>query len=270
MTMRAAVTSAVPTVGLAGGAIQTAAYTWAAGDLGNCLILNPASAISQALPTPTGSSGNFANGWNASVENVSGNVVTLTVPAGVSLDGVSNGSVTLYPNTGCRFFTDGTNWYTTRGLSNGGGVGLKAPGVLYTSSAASTLTGTTSQTVMATVVIPANAIADGGKLEVDGIVSANTSPAGTRQFTLALNGISCLTTTLATTAFGSFPYMEFYRRGTSMVHATSIVPATSITAGLQTRAVDPTQAITLTMLMQLANAADSITLDAMTVKVLNK
>ncbi len=223
MTMRAAVTSAVPTVGLAGGAIQTAAYTWAAGDLGNCLILNPASAISQALPTPTGSSGNFANGWNASVENVSGSVVTLTAPSGVSLDGVSNGSVKLYPNTGCRFFTDGTNWYTTRGLANGGGAGLKSIGILYASATPITLTGTTVRTQMVSVPIPAGMVADGGSLRVSAIIGA-TGTGGAKGYAFNLGGIDFLSTAISAANFGAYPSIQGSRRGTTFVHPTSVVP----------------------------------------------
>ncbi|WP_241022024.1 hypothetical protein [Burkholderia sp. Ac-20353] len=106
---------------LAGGAIQTAAYTFVTGDRGKALITNSSSAVSQALPTPTGSSGNFPGGWWGHAENIGAGVCTLTVPSGVNLDGVTNGTLALSQSNGVKFFTDGTNWFTIRGIAGSGG-----------------------------------------------------------------------------------------------------------------------------------------------------
>ncbi|MBR8344645.1 hypothetical protein [Burkholderia ambifaria] len=101
-------------VGLAGGAIQTAAYTFVSGDKGQCLVMNSASAISQALPSPGGTG--FGNQWWASAENIGAGTMTLTIPSGVKLDGVTNGTLALPQNTGITFFTNGTDYFTVRGL----------------------------------------------------------------------------------------------------------------------------------------------------------
>ncbi|KVG33877.1 hypothetical protein [Burkholderia diffusa] len=105
-------------VGLAGGAVQTAAYTFVAGDKGQCLVMNSASAVSQALPSPGGTG--FGAQWWASAENIGTGTMTLTVPSGVSLDGVVNGTLGLTQNQGLTFFTDGSNYFTIRGLASGG------------------------------------------------------------------------------------------------------------------------------------------------------
>lgn len=115
----AASSSSGGTIKLAGGAVQTAAYTYIATDTGCTLVMNSATAVAQPLPTPTGSSGNFPNGWYGWVDNIGVGVVTLGVPTGEVLDGATNGSVALAQNTGLGYFTDGTNWYTVRGVAAG-------------------------------------------------------------------------------------------------------------------------------------------------------
>ncbi|MGR3905828.1 hypothetical protein Q3A80_02195 [Burkholderia sp. SR8] len=107
-------------VGLAGGAIQTAAYTFVSGDKGQCLVMNSASAVSQALPSPGGTG--FGNQWWASAENIGAGTMTLTVPTGVKLDGVTNGTLALPTNAGITFFTNGTDYFSIRGLATGGGM----------------------------------------------------------------------------------------------------------------------------------------------------
>lgn len=103
--------------GLAGAAVQTAAYTYVAGDKGLTLVMNSATAVNQNLPTATGTSGSFPSGWYGSTENIGAGTMTLGVASGASLDGVTNGTLVLRQNSGCSYFTDGTNWYTVRGVS---------------------------------------------------------------------------------------------------------------------------------------------------------
>jgi hypothetical protein len=110
------------TMYLAGGAVQTAAYTFVAGDRGTTLVMNSASAVTEPLPAPTGSSGNFKSGWFVSVNNIGNGATTMTMPSSsVQLDGVANGTLALTKNTGALFFTDGTNYFTVRGAASGGG-----------------------------------------------------------------------------------------------------------------------------------------------------
>lgn len=134
-------------MGLAGGAVQTAAYTWAAADKGQVLAMNSASAVTQPLPAP-GST--FAAGFWGGVDNIGAGATTLTVPSGVQLDGVTNGTVTLGQRSGLLFFTDGTNLFTIRGgasaLAALSDVAVSAPAnnqALLYSSATSKWTNTT-------------------------------------------------------------------------------------------------------------------------------
>jgi hypothetical protein len=118
-----AIPSSSSGVWLMGNAVMTSAHTIVAGDKGNCLVMNSSSAVSQALPTPTGSSGNFPAGWFASFDNIGSGTMTLSAPSGVGLDGVSAGTLALTQNQGCSIFTDGTNWYSIRGVGGSGGGG---------------------------------------------------------------------------------------------------------------------------------------------------
>ena len=107
---------------LAGGAVATAAYTWLTGDRAKTLVMNSATAVTQPLPAPTGTSGGFPSGWFGRVENIGAGTTTLTMPGTlVQLDGVANGTLALPQNTGVTFFTDGTNFFTVRGAASGGG-----------------------------------------------------------------------------------------------------------------------------------------------------
>lgn len=113
---------------LAGGAVATAAYTWLTGDRAKTLVMNSATAVTQPLPAPTGSSGGFPSGWFGRVENIGAGTTTLSMPSsGVQLDGVANGTLALPQNTGVTFFTDGTNFFTVRGAASGGGGGMTNP-----------------------------------------------------------------------------------------------------------------------------------------------
>ncbi|WP_175991729.1 hypothetical protein [Burkholderia stagnalis] len=107
--------------------IYTAAHTIVTGDRGQCVVMNSSSAVSEVLPTATGTSGNFPKGWFVDFANIGSGTMTLTVPTGTSLDNVTNGTLALAQNTGVTAYTDGTNWFTLRGASTGGGGGMTNP-----------------------------------------------------------------------------------------------------------------------------------------------
>lgn len=95
-------------------ATYTAAHTIAVTDNGGAVIMNSSSAVSQALPTPTGSTGNFPAGFKVRLNNIGTGVMTITVPSGLSLDGVANGTLTRNQFQSAEAYTDGTNWFTFR------------------------------------------------------------------------------------------------------------------------------------------------------------
>jgi hypothetical protein len=90
---------------------QTAAYNVGTIDRSGLVVMNSASATTGNLPMPTGSSGNFPNGWRTEFMNVGAGTVTIAVPSGVSLNGTLNGTKTVAQGAGCRVWTDGINWF---------------------------------------------------------------------------------------------------------------------------------------------------------------
>ncbi|MBR8248702.1 hypothetical protein [Burkholderia cenocepacia] len=101
--------------------VVTGAHTFVTGDRGTALITNASTAVTQTLPTPTGTSGNYPNGWWCELGSIGTGTTTAAIPSGLTLDGVTNGTLALTQFTCVKVFTDGTNWFTARGLGSGGG-----------------------------------------------------------------------------------------------------------------------------------------------------
>ena len=105
--------------------IVTAAHTFVTGDRATAIVTNSATAVTQTMPTPTGTSGNYPNGWFCEHVSIGAGATTIAVPSGLSLDGVTNGSIALSQFQGVTLFTDGSNWFSLRGQGSGGGGTVK-------------------------------------------------------------------------------------------------------------------------------------------------
>jgi len=88
---------------------QTTGYTALSGDNGKNIVFNCAAACSLTLPTTPPSST-----WAIAVQNVGNFALVVTVPSGLTLDGVS-GAAQLNSQMGILIWTDGTNYFTERG-----------------------------------------------------------------------------------------------------------------------------------------------------------
>lgn len=86
-------------------------YTFANADSGLLVTFNNAAAVAVTLNHPQ--SGQFANGWWVLVENLGAGTVTLT-PSGSTIDGGS--SLAVPTNQGVIVVSDGSNYFTSRGL----------------------------------------------------------------------------------------------------------------------------------------------------------
>jgi hypothetical protein len=84
-------------------------------DAGKLVTFNNASTVAVTLPRAGGSS-LFVSGWLADVENQGAGAVTIT-PVTSTIDGAA--SVTLGQNAGVRIVSDGTNYFTQRGIGGG-------------------------------------------------------------------------------------------------------------------------------------------------------
>jgi hypothetical protein len=93
------------------------------GDRGKLLTLSNASAVGVTLPQ-AGASSWFTAGWVADVQNRGAGNVTMT-PAASTIDGAA--SLALAQNQGVRIFSDGSNYFTERGVGGAGGGGGTVP-----------------------------------------------------------------------------------------------------------------------------------------------
>ncbi len=87
-------------------------YTYLQGDCGKIIVHTNGSSIAATLPQ-AGSGGNFASSWYIYVQNIGAGTVTIT-PTTSTIDGAS--TLVLRQNKGTILVSDGTNYFTLRGL----------------------------------------------------------------------------------------------------------------------------------------------------------
>lgn len=92
-------------------------YTYVAGDRGKLVTHSNALAIAGTLPQAGGS---FPDGWFFDVQNRGVGTLTIT-PTVSTIDG--SATLALTTGSGCRVFSDGTNYFTMRGIGVVGGAG---------------------------------------------------------------------------------------------------------------------------------------------------
>lgn len=90
-----------------------AGYTVASTDWGKLLTLSNATAQVLSLPQADAS---FSNGWYVDVENTGAGTWTIT-PTTSTIDGTA--TLALSTNQGVRIFSNGTNYFTERGIGGG-------------------------------------------------------------------------------------------------------------------------------------------------------
>lgn len=105
-------------IGRAGPAVnpQTGTtYTYLSGDRGKLVTHTNAAAIAGTLPQATGA---FGSSWFMWVQNRGAGTLTIT-PTTSTVDGAA--SLALTTNQGCLIVSDGTNYFTMRGVGGSGG-----------------------------------------------------------------------------------------------------------------------------------------------------
>jgi hypothetical protein len=95
-------------------------YTVVNGDCGKLLTFSNASGIAVTLPQ-AGSGGNFVSGWSIDVQNIGSGAVTIS-PTTSTIDGAS--SIKVLSGQGVRIVSNGTNYFTLRGMSPSAGVAV--------------------------------------------------------------------------------------------------------------------------------------------------
>jgi hypothetical protein len=137
------------------------------------------------------------------------------------------------------------------------------------------LTGTTAETVMATVTIPANALGPNGMIRVQAFFSGMTSSANTKTIRYRLNGLSgtsMVSLPFSTVTTGNLQgYIQNRGSVTSQVGWGSGCRGTD---GLQTQtgpntgAIDTKASVDLVISAQLASGAEAITMDQFLVELI--
>lgn len=94
-------------------------YAVANADQGHIVIANNASAVGWGLPQ-AGGGGEFLDGWWADISVLNAGTLTIT-PVTSTIDGAA--SLVVAPSQGVRIVSDGTNYYTQRGMGSTGGGG---------------------------------------------------------------------------------------------------------------------------------------------------
>lgn len=93
-------------------------YSVVDGDRGKLIAQSNASAVAYTLPSAAGAG--FDAGWYVAIQNRGAGTVTIT-PTTSTIDGAA--SLNLTQNQGVWIFSDGTNYFTQRGIGGGGGGG---------------------------------------------------------------------------------------------------------------------------------------------------
>lgn len=156
-------------------------------------------------------------------------------------------------------------------FSGGGGIGLKSTGTLAQSAVAAPVTGTTSETVLATIPIPANSLGVNGTLRITTLWTI-TSSANNKTLRVKLGGTPFLDIAMTTTASAHFQ-THIRNRGAANSQIGFILgsgfPFSTSGGSPSTGAVNTATAQNLEITGQLANGTETITLEAYTVELIN-
>jgi len=151
---------------------------------------------------------------------------------------------------------------------------LKGVYILAASSvASSTLTGTTAETTLATVVVPANSMGANGRIEIEAVwgFSSGGSP-GTRTTRHRFAGNSIHTQACANTVqtYSTNPGISNRNATNSQVCRNTAAAGSwgTTVSSIQTFAIDTTSAQNITFTCQLSDAGDSAVLHSYCVKLI--
>ena len=155
------------------------------------------------------------------------------------------------------------NW-----ISGGGAKDTKANRVLAQSAIAASVTGTTSETTLATYTLPANVLGNNGALRVVWLVTT-TNSANNKTLRMKF-GNNSLHTSVLTTSTGARYQTDVRNRGTTdsqLSFGTGIYGASAGTLPT-TSAISTTAPVVITITGQLANTGETITLEGYTIELL--
>jgi hypothetical protein len=160
---------------------------------------------------------------------------------------------------GTIFVTNGTIWRPLNGIA-----------VLDHSAVASSHTGDTTETTLASVSIPANLMGPNGELRISHLWSI-TSSAGTKTMKVKMGGSNFMLVQLTTnSSFQTITTISNRNAANSQVGFPSTISAVfaASTTAPSTFAIDTSSAQTLSFTGQLTSGADTVTLERRTVELI--
>lgn len=167
-----------------------------------------------------------------------------------------------------------TGVIATDALGGGSGRGLQSPGVLAQSAVPASVTGTLSETTLATITIPAGAMGVNGSVRVRARFSY-TGSTNNKAVRVRFGGAQLLFVDNANTAgnIGAQLLFDIANRGATNSQIGGSAGTGGVNAQIQNAfsasAIDTTAAVNLTLTAQLANTGETITLESYTVEILN-
>jgi hypothetical protein len=139
----------------------------------------------------------------------------------------------------------------------------------YDLSAAVVLTGTTSATTLATITIPASLIGTNGKVKFYPLWS-NTNNANTKTLRVVLNGATTVYTGISQNSVhnsGLLILRNFNSESVQRMSSGMVAGLGSTTGSIAVPTIDTTVPVTVTVTGQLANSADTMTLEGLFLEI---
>jgi hypothetical protein len=139
----------------------------------------------------------------------------------------------------------------------------------YDLSAAVVLTGTTSATTLATITIPASLIGTNGKVKFYPLWS-NTNNANTKTLRVVLNGATTVYTGTSQNSVhnsGLLILRNFNSESVQRMSSGMVAGLGSTTGSIAAPTIDTTVPVTVTVTGQLANSADTMTLEGLFLEI---
>lgn len=182
-----------------------------------------------------------------------------TLPSAAANSGTRVRVTDVGPN-GSDWISNGTDWVPVNGFA-----------MIARSAVASSVTGTTTETTLATITIPAGVMGTNGQLWIMTLWS-NTSNANNKTLRVRFSGIAGTQYLLSTATTGVGSQIPLFIRNRNSASSQIGGNSSSATFGhtasaAVTSAVDTSLATTLVISGQLANAGDTLTLESYTVEL---
>lgn len=257
------------------GSIITAGTTRT--QAGAALITEPVTRVD--VSTSTAGTGDgvilpvVSSGANVvTVINNTTNPIQVYAQGSDTINGIAGATgVAQSPGTTAMYVCAAPALWTAFAIGSTGGAVLKPSGLLAQSAVPSSVTGTISQTALASLTIPGNAIGPNGSLRITTLWTV-TNNSDTKSIGATFGGTVFMNKSLTTS--DSFQAQTIIRnRGVTNSQVSSSPSAVadygSSGANTQTGTVDTTQNQTLNITGTLGTSSDTITLESYTVEVLN-